>query len=379
MSGDLPFRRHVRMTPLHAEVALESRTNDWMVRNGFTVAGHLDTPETEIFARYHRAALADISPRCRYRIAGREAMDCLNRLVTVDISSLDEGHFKPVSFCEENGLLVGEGSLARIGATEFRLFTEEEVLSWLRQNTQGFQVHIEDVSAENAGIELAGPEAETVLEAAGFNTARLLLAGHAQTLDLQGMPVLVLRRIGDVFEFWPEVDDAVPLWRHLIHAGGETGLQVVGEKARELVRIDKGSPRMGADYLGALVAVSEDHARTPFELPGEAEVDFGKPVFNGRTALRRLAVQSARNRIVALAVDDARALKFAIVCKGERQVGVCTSVAFMPETGQYLAIATVEAGACAPGDLSVEAEIATELAVRREKLPVRIRSLPACR
>ena len=377
MSGDLPFRRHVRMTPLHAEVAAESRTNDWLERNGFTLAGCLDTPETEVFARYHRAALADITPRFCYRIAGREAMDCLNRLVTADISVLEEGHFKPVSFCEENGLLVGEGTLARLGASEFRLFTDEDVLSWLQRNAPGFQIHIENVSADSAGIELAGPEAETVLAEAGFTSASLLLAGHAQTLHLQGMPVLALRHIGDVFEFWPEEDDAVPLWRHLIRAGRETGLKAIGERTRELARIDRGRPRLGADYLGALAAVSEEHARTPYELPGEADVDLGKPVFNGRAALRRLAVQSARRRIVALAVDDARDLSFAIVCKGERQVGVCTSVAFMPETGQYLAIATVDAAACAEGGLTVEAEIRRELAVKREKLPVRIRPVSA--
>lgn len=376
MSGDLPFRRHLRMTPLHTEVAVESRTNDWIERNGFTMAGHLDTPETEVFARYHRATLADISSRRRYRIAGREAMDCLNRLVTTDISKLEEGHFSPVSFCEENGLLVGEGNLARIGTTEYRLFTEEEVLSWLRRNATGFQVHAEDVSAEGAGIELAGPLAEAVLDETGFEPVRLLLAGHAQTRDLMGMPVLVLRHVGDVFEFWSEEDDAVPLWRHLMQAGGQAGLQAIGEKTRDLVRIDRGNPRMGTDYLGALSAVSRDHVRTPYEMPGEADVDFGKPVFNGRAALRRMAVQSADRRIVALTVDDARDLTFAIVCKGEHQVGVCTSTAFMPETGQYFAIATVEAAACAAGGLAVEAEIRRELAVWREKLPVRIRPRP---
>ena len=376
MSGGLPFRRHLRMTPLHAEVAVESRTNDWIERNGFTMAGHLDTPETEVFARYHRATLADISSRRRYRIAGREAMDCLNRLVTSDISKLEEGHFSPVFFCEENGLLVGEGSLARIGATEFRLFTEEEVLSWLRRNATGFQVHAEDVSEEGAGIELAGPLAEAVLDETGFEPLRLLLAGHAQTRELMGMPVLVLRHVGDVFEFWPEEDDAVPLWRHLMQAGREAGLQAIGEKTRDLVRIDRGMPRMGTDYLGALSAVSRDHVRTPYEMPGEIKVDFDKPVFNGRAALRRMAVQSARHRIVALTVDDARELTFAVVCKGERQVGVCTSLSFMPETGQYLAMATVEAAACTAGGLTVEAEIRRELAVWREKLPVRIRPRP---
>lgn len=379
MSGDLPFRRHLRMTPLHTEVAAESRTNDWIARNGFTMAGHLDAPETEIFARYHRATLADISPRCRYRIAGREAKDCLNRLVTSDISKLEEGHFKPVSFCEENGLLVGEGNLARIGATEFRLFAEEEVLSWLRRNTTGFQVHAEDVSGEGAGLELAGPLAEAVLEETGFDALRLLLAGHVQTRDLMGMPVLVLRHVGDIFEFWPEEDAAVLLWRHLMQAGCGVGLQAIGEGTRDLVRIDRGTPRMGTDYLGALSAVSRDHVRTPYEMPGEADVDFGKPVFNGRAALRRMAVQSAGRRIVALTVDDTRDLTFAVVCKGERQVGVCTSLAFMPETGRYLAIATVEASACAAGGLTVEAEIRRELAVWREKLPARIRPLPAKR
>ena len=379
MSGDLPFRRHVRMTPLHAEVAAESRTNDWVERNGFTLAGHLDMAETEIFARYHRAALADVTPRYCYRIAGREAMDCLNRLVTSNISTLEEGHFRPVSFCEENGLLVGEGCLARIGTTEFRLFTDEEVLSWLQRNRPGFQVHVEDVSRESAGIELAGPQAEAVLEEAGFDPARLLLAGHAQTLDLRGVPVLVLRHIGDVFEFWPEEEDAVQLWRHLLRAGEEVGLQAIGEKTRELVRLDRGCPRMGTDYLGAFAAVSQEHARTPYEMRADAEVDLDKPVFNGRAALRRLAVQSARKRVIALAVDDARDLRFAIVCKGERQVGVCTSVGFMPETGQYLAIATVEAGACAEGGLTVEAEIRRELGVQREKLSARIRQIPAYR
>ena len=118
--ADPPFARQVMTTPLHFYVASESLTNLWRNWNGYTVADQLTS---------------------------LDALAWLRRLVTGNLVSLSVDEVTPVVFCEDRGLVVGDGLLFRLGASEFRLVTEERHLAWFMDSAIGHNVRIEDVSA----------------------------------------------------------------------------------------------------------------------------------------------------------------------------------------------------------------------------------------
>lgn len=372
--GETPFARTVLTTPLHIAVAAESRVNRWTRWNGFTVASVLTDLDDEYRALRGAAALADISPLAKYRIAGRDARLYLDRLVTRDISGLAVDRALHVMFCEENGLVLGDGLLFRLGDEEYRLVTEETHLAWLMDSAIGLRVRVEDVGDTLAAMSLQGPLAAFCLAEAGLAGIDALPPMAACWTSLAGMPVYVSRTgtTGDLgYELWVDPEDAPHVWRYLLQVGGRFGLRATGATLRELARLEAGLPRAGRDWLGAFAAIDPAHARTPFELDAGWQAAFDKPFFNGRAALARLAVDAPPRRLVRLAVEGLVPARFTAVMANGRQAGIATTTGFSPARGHNIALATLDAEALA-ASLTVDAEIRDELAVRRVSLPARI-------
>ena len=373
-----PFARAVLTTPLHLAVAAESRLNRWTAWNGFTVAALLTGFDDEYRALRGAAALTDISPLTKYRIAGRDAGAFLDRLVTARVAPLAVDRAMHVLFCEENGLLLGDGLLFRLADDEYRLVTEETHLAWLMDSAIGLRVRVEDVGDTLAAMSLQGPLAAACLSAAGLAGIENLPPMAGRWTAMAGMPLYVSRTGigGDLgYELWVDPEEAPHVWRHLMQAGAPLGLRAAGMVLRELARLEAGLSRAGRDWLGAFAAIDPAHALTPFEYGAERQVDFGKPLFNGRAALLGRAGQTPPRRLVGLAVEGLEPARFAAVMAGGRAVGIATTTGFSPAWGCNIALATVETGALSAA-LSVDAEIRDGLSVRRLALPARLLAEP---
>ena len=377
--GEAPFARTVLTTPLHLSVAAESRTNLWTQWNGHTTPAVLTDPGDEYRALRGAAALADISPLVKYRIAGRDALACLERLVTRGLATLEINRALHVVFCEGNGFVLGDGLLFRLAEDEFRLVTEETHLAWLLDSAEGFRVRIEDVSATLAALSVQGPLAAFCLASAGVAGIAELAPAAACWSELAGMPVYVSRTgaSGDLgYELWMDPEDAPHIWRHL-EKSGQYGLCPAGFALRELARLEAGLPRAGRDYLSAFAAINRADALTPFDLRANPVIDFGKPVFNGREALRRLADAPPRRRLVSLVVDGLEPVRFAAVSLDGRAIGTATTTGFSPALGANIALATLDAAALSALSFAVKAEIRDGIAVRDLLLTARIMGEPA--
>jgi aminomethyltransferase len=376
-----PFARHVLTTPLHMNVAMESRTNLWTQWNGYTAADILTNIDDEYRALRHAAALSDISPLVKYRISGREALAYLARLIADDPVGMSVNDVAPVVFCEDRGFVVGDGLLFRLGEQEYRLVTEEPHLSWLLDSAIGFAVQVEDGGPTLAAMSLQGPLSARILDAAGFSGIETLRPYAARWFDVAAMPVYVSRtgNSGDLgYELWIDSDDAPAVWTRLLDKGAPFGVGAAGFALRELARIEAGIPRAGRDYLGAFSAVEPESTSTPFELGFAALVDLDHGHFTGREALRAAKPATPRHILATLAVDWHEPLNFNGVYAGDLVVGVATSSAFSPSLGTNLALAMLKPSALAKDvGLHVEAEVRRGFELRRVKVPARIVAGPA--
>ncbi|ABS62572.1 glycine cleavage T protein (aminomethyl transferase) [Parvibaculum lavamentivorans DS-1] len=375
-----PFARTVLTTPLHLAVAAESRTNRWTTWNGYTTPAILTDLGDEYRALRGGAAMMDISPLVKYRIAGRDARPYLDRLVTRSLDRLEIDRALHVVLCEGSGFVLGDGMLFRLDEDEYRLVTEETHLAWLLDSAAGFRVRIEDVSASLAAISLQGPLAAAILAEAGVVDIADILPSASRWTEIAGMPAYLSRTgaNGDLgYEIWIDPDDAPHAWRHLLEHSAARGLVPAGFALRELARLEAGFPRAGKDYLSAFAAIDSADARTPFDLWPEPLIDFEKPLFNGREALRRLVLVESQRRLVPLVVDGLEPVRFAAIHANARQVGTATSIGFSPALAANIALATIDVAALAAPDLTVRAEFREGLSVNEIMLPARVLTEPA--
>lgn len=374
-----PFERTVLTTPLHLVTSVESRTNRWTDWNGYTVPDVLTGLGDEYRALRGAAALMDVSPLVKYRIAGRDALAFLQRLVIRDIADLGVHRAAHVVMCESRGLVLGDGLLFRLADDEYRLVMEETHLAWLMDSADGFRVRIEDVSATLGVLSLQGPLAAFSLMQAGVSDIASLAPFAARWIAIAGMPVYLSRTgtSGDLgYELWCDAEDAPHVWRWLVEYAGPLGLRPAGFALRELARLEAGLPRAGVDYLSAFAAIDSRDALPPAAIWPAHNLDLDKILFNGRQALRRLANETPARRIVPLAVEGLEPLRFAALSHDGRLAGMATSTGFSPALGANIALATLDVDALTAA-LTATAERRDGISVREILASARILAKPA--
>ncbi len=122
--------------------------------------------EHEYNAIRNAAGLIDISPLFKYLISGRDAAALINRIITRDVDRLETGQVLYTPWCDEHGLVLDDGTVARLGEQRFRWTAAEPNYRWIRQNAAGLDVEIEDVSDRVAALAIQGPTSAAVLRSA---------------------------------------------------------------------------------------------------------------------------------------------------------------------------------------------------------------------
>src|SRR5690625_4321873 len=103
-------------TPFASRLRAESRLDAWIDWGGWLAPGALQDAGQEYFAIRNTAALIDISPMRKYRIEGPDAARVADRLVTRKVADLPVGRVTYVLWCDEDGLVIDDGTLFRLGA-----------------------------------------------------------------------------------------------------------------------------------------------------------------------------------------------------------------------------------------------------------------------
>ncbi len=365
-------------TALHDRTFPLSETMHFIDWCGYCAAGsYLAAPEHEYHACRYAAAIADVSPLFKYVLAGPGAAQWLDRLATSEVAAVPVGHFVNMLWCDEQGGVLGLGSLARIEAQRFLLVTEEPALRWMIANAAGLAADVEDRSAALAGVGLRGPFAAGIIRAVLGSDAADLAERRCARARIAGIDVNITRAADGAFLMWVDAADGVAVWDTLAAAGRGVGLLPAGLEALDVMRIEAGAPKVGVDFQSASKAQTPLERYTPFEMGLGRLVDFGKEKFIGRAALAAERTRGAHRQIVGVTIDwsDVEALHAAagrqvvaspVASRGAapvfargRQVGRLTSSTWSPVLKQMIGIATVEAGSAALGTrLQVEQTVA---------------------
>ena len=159
------YRQPLLKTPFHERARALSQMDSFIAWAGYTTIDVFTFVEQEYFAIRNAATLYDLTPMVKYRIAGADALRFLNRLMTRDIGKLKVGRVAYSVWCNDDGQLIDDGTVFRLGEDEYRLCTGQRQLDWLLDSALGFDVQISEVTEESAALAVQGPTSCAVLRA----------------------------------------------------------------------------------------------------------------------------------------------------------------------------------------------------------------------
>jgi aminomethyltransferase len=365
-------------TPFHPRTSPLNRKMQWREWSGFYASSvYADAHDIEYNAIREAAALIDVSPLYKYRVSGPDALRLVDRVVTRDATKLAVGGVIYTPWCDEHGKVVDDGTIHRLDEQRFRWTAADPQLRWLRQNSAGLDVTIEEETETTAALALQGPLSRAILEDATGESFADLRYFRRRPSKVGKIAVDVSRTgyTGDLgYELWIPAAGAVKVWDALIAAGAAHAIRPAGMLALDVVRLEAGLILLEVDYTSARHAMNPEQNYSPGEIGLERLVSFDKDDFVGRLALEREArTGGPARRLVGLQLDwydieglyDAQGLPPAIspsvdrspvpVFAAGRQVGRATSHGWSPILKQAIALASVPPQYETPGTpLAVE-------------------------
>ena len=356
-----------------------SSAKSWISWAGYQSPVVIENVEFEYFAIRNQATLFDVSPMHKYRVTGPDAEVMMNRMVTRDVRKIKPGRVGYVLWCDEEGMVIDDGTLFRFGHRDFRLCCQERMLGWVLDAAWGFDVEVVDESDTVSGLALQGPTSFSILQEAGLGSAATL-----KPFDLAEVePGLWISRTGFTgdlgYELWMSNEAGLALWDRLWAASRDWGLRAIGYEALNLARIEAGFIAARLDFQPIHSTLRLGRGRTPLELGFERMVDFGKGHFNGRRALLAQKQSGLRTHLVKIELGGFKPADGALLYHRKRkEVGHVTSGIWSATTKRNIALAEFKApyGGRIQDDLWAEIYVHEEGQWDRRLVPVTIQTEP---
>ncbi|MEF3131979.1 DUF1989 domain-containing protein [Rhizobium sp. 268] len=387
-SGKEKFSRAVayRMTPdadaeLTRETAFHPRlsalTRDYAEYRGYWLPNRFSAegPVEEYWACRERAAVIDLSPLRKFEVTGPDAEELLQYCLTRDVRKLSTGQVVYSAMCYENGGMIDDGTLFRLGDKNFRWIGGDDFSGvWLRQQAEkkGFKAWVRSSTDQMHNIALQGPKSRDILEDMIWTAPRQPTIGELEWFrftvgrigGFEGAPVVVSRTgyTGELgYEIFCHPKDALTVFDAVWEAGQPHGLKPMGLEALDMVRIEAG-------------LIFAHHEFTDQTDPFEAGIGFTVPLkskqddFIGREALIRRK-EHPRHLLVGLDIKANEAVGHGdCIHIGRAQIGVVTSATRSPILGKTIALARIDVMHANPG---TEVEIG-KLDGHQKRLPATI-------
>jgi aminomethyltransferase len=387
-SAEQKFVRAVatRMTPdadpvMTKETAFHSSfsklTRNYGEYRGYWLPGRFNNEGSieEYWACRQKAVVMDLSPLRKFEVTGPDAEALLQYCCTRDIRKLSTGQVVYTAMCYENGGMIDDGTVFRLGQNLFRWIGGDDYSGvWLREQAEkmGYKAWVRSSTDQLHNIAVQGPASRDILK-------EILWTSPAQTAiselewfrftiarigHFEGVPLVVSRTgyTGELgYEIFCHPKHATEVFDAVWNAGQKHGLKPMGLEALDMVRIE----------AGLIFANYEFNSETD---PFEAGIGFTVPLksktddFIGRAALQQRK-DHPRRKLVGLEIDSNEPVGHGdCVHIGRAQVGVVTSGCRSPILKKNIALARVD---------MLNSEIGTEVEIGKadghaKRLPAKI-------
>lgn len=251
-----------------------------------------------------RAAVGvfDVCHMGEFVVSGENSEEFLQKMATNDISRLSINHACYSCLCYENGTVVDDLFIYKLGNHEFFIVVNaaaiEKDFRWFaKHNTGG--VGLKNISGETAKIDVQGPKAEdTMQKLTDFDLSGITRFG-SEKIHVGGIGgQILISRTGytgeDGFELYFNPKYAPVMWNKILEAGREFGIKPCGLGARDILRIE-------ACY--SLYGHELNEKITPIEAGIDFAVKFSKD-FIGRNVLENQKKNGTEKKLVCFEMAE---------------------------------------------------------------------------
>ncbi|HXX72273.1 MAG TPA: glycine cleavage T C-terminal barrel domain-containing protein [Candidatus Acidoferrales bacterium] len=275
----------------------------------YSVYNHMYHPRYygDMYREYEKVVSAvtlwDVSVERQVAITGPDAFKFTDYLTPRDLSKVKIGQCRYVAICDEEGGMINDPVLLRLGENEFWLsVSDSDVLFWAKgvAVNSGMNVKIEEPDV--SPVQIQGPKSPWVVKEL-FGDKVLDLAYYTcMPGRVEGMDVVV-SRTGFTAELGYEIflrdstvgRNAVNLWEAILRAGRPYGITVTGPT--HIKALEAGILDYGCDM---------DLKTNPFEVGLDYLVDLNKQAdYIGKAALKRIKAEGVKRKLVGLEISGA--------------------------------------------------------------------------
>ncbi len=346
----------------------------WLA-NSYTKHGAID----EYWACREAAVVIDLSPLRKYEVLGPDAELLMQTCVTRNIRRLAVGQVVYTAMCYENGGMIDDGTVFRLGQDNFRwIGGGDESGIWLREQAEKLKLNVwvRNSTDQLHNLQVQGPNSRDILKGIIWTRPDQATVEELEWFrfsigrfgDELGIPIIVSRTgyTGELgYEIFCHPKDAPAVWDKIWEAGKPYGLKPLGLEALDMLRIEAGLIFAGYEFSDQ---TDPYEAGIPFTVPLKTKEDD----FIGRDALIKRKDNPQRVLVGLELSGDELAANGDCVNIGRNQVGEITSAVRSPILRKNLALCR----------MSVEhSEIGTEVEVgkldgKQKRLPAKIVPFP---
>jgi aminomethyltransferase len=307
----------------------------------------------------------DVSHMGRIAVEGNQAEPFLDYLSTKQIAGKPNLSATYTVWANALGTCVDDVIVYKQDAGHFFVIVNasnrQKDLEHLNKYAQGFDVHIRAMFDEGI-LAVQGPKAVTVV-ARLIPEAIHVSRTHFLPIEYKGNSV-ILAGTGYTgaggCELYGSALVIEELWKELLDAGRDQGIQPAGLGARDTLRLEKGYALYGHE-LSESIFVSETVSKWA--------IDWKKKDFLGKTKLQELEGSPAkRSEYGIVLLDGGIAREGFQVYQNEKLIGKVTSGTFSPSLNKAIAIILVE------GQLQAGEQV--EVQIRQNRAAAKVAALP---
>lgn len=354
-------------TPFFPRTSKLCESMNWKEWAGYhAVSSYRTLHDSEYFAFRNAAGMLDITPLYKYRVTGPDAAAYLSRIMVRNINKLQVGRVAYTCWCTDNGKVIDDGTVMRRGEEEFFVTSADPSYSWFSRFTRGYEVKVEDISDQVAGVALQGPTSREILKQmcdADLDNLKFFRTTKAKAGKFD-IHISRTGYTGDLgYEVWVENEHALDMWDAIMDAGRAYDIRPAGLDALDVTRVEAGLILKDVDYYNALHCLIDGRKSSPYEITLGWTVHLKRDPFNGQAALRAEKEKGSDWAIVGLDIDYEqmealydkyglpvemsghawrKSIPIYVTDRKHVQVGYATSGTWSPILKKNIALATIE-------------------------------------
>jgi len=269
----------------------------YTVYNHTFLPSHYDDPVAEYWHLIEHAAIWDVGVERQVEIAGPDAARLVQQLTPRDLSNCQVGQGKYVLITAEDGGIINDPVLLRLGENRFWLsLADSDVLLWAKGVATHAGLDVAIGEPDVWPVQLQGPKSKPLVRDLFGEAVAAMPYYHFRETRLDSIPVVVTRTgwTGEIgYEVYLcEGTRGLELWDRLMDAGRPYQLRPTGPS--DIRRIEAGILNYGADMT---------LADNPFQVGLGWTVDLGQRAdFIGKAALTRIRSEGVTRQLAGVEI-----------------------------------------------------------------------------